>query len=254
MIKKSVIFALVSLVVLGAHGPAHGAGGSGATPDFSANYTISVAAFDGPGCVEALITLNYAKMGADADDIAATVAFDARYDGSSSSMTGSVYVGYSKPGSATASDAYLYVCPFEINDGVGPIRVNGTVESEVFTQSKIRAPLSGSDLVVAQNPTKLSKPKVKTTNGFISYREVSGQATATTLSKGVIGADGRLTLSVKKKGSKKFAEVSTTSADEFGNWDFNYVSTSRMPRGSTFTVTVSECGWCTSTQVTGKVK
>jgi hypothetical protein len=254
MMKKPVLIGIASLVIVGLTVPAHGADGSGATPNISIVYNIQPVPFDGPGCVETPINLTYTKSGADVDDISANVSFDARYQGSSSSFARSVYIGYSSPGTGTISDSYLYVCPFAINDDAGPIWVTGTVESEVFTQAEITAPLSASVLATAQNPTKLSKPKVKTVSGFLSYREVTGKATATTLTKGVIGADGRLTLLVKKKGSKKYSEVSTTSADEFGNWKFRFVSTKKFPKGSSYKVTVSECGWCTTAQVTGKIK
>lgn len=254
MLKKSVFVFVTSFVVLGLAVPAQGADGSGSTPTISVTYNMTAVPFDGPGCVESPFNLTYTKMGAAADDISANVSIDARYDGSSSSLTRTVYIGYSSPGTATITDSYLFVCPFNISDGAGPLRVTGAVESEIFTQTKTTAPLSASVLAVAQNPTKLSKPKVKTVSGFLSYREVSGKATAVTLTKGVIGAGGRLTLLVKKKGSKKYSEVSTTSADEFGNWKFSFVSTTKVPRGSTFMVTVSECGWCTTAQVTGKIR
>jgi hypothetical protein len=254
MLRNVVFVGVASAVVLGITAPAHGADGSGATPNISVSYNIPAVAFDGPGCVEAPINLTYTKSGAAVDDVSATFEVDARYSGSSSSFSRSVYIGYSSPGTGTVSDSYLYVCPYEINDNAGPIGVTGTVESEVFTQTAVTAPISASVLTLAQNPTKLSKPKVKTVSGFVSYREVSGKATAATLTKGVVGAGGNLTLSVKKKGAKKFVEVSTTSADEFGNWNFSYVSTSKLPRGSSFMVTVSECGWCTPAQVTGKIR
>ena len=254
MMKKLLGVGISGAVVLGLAAPAYAADGSGSTPNISVTYNMPAVPFDGPGCVESPINLTYTKVGAAADDISATVSFEARYDGSSSSISRSVYIGYSAPESATNTDSYLYVCPFEINDSAGPIRITGSVGSGVFTQGETTGPLSASELALGQNPTKLSKPKVKTVSGFISYREVSGKATATTLTKGVVGAGGRLTLLVKKKGSKKYAQVSTTSADEFGNWKFGYVSTKKFPRGSTYRVTVSECGWCTVADVTGKIK
>jgi hypothetical protein len=254
MVKKPVFIGIASLVMVGLTVPAHGADGTGATPNISVTYNMPAVPFDGPDCVETPINITYTKTGAAVDDISATVSFDARYQGSSSSFSRSVYIGYSTPGTGTVSDSYLYVCPFAINDNAGPIGVTGTVESEVFLRPEITAPLSASVLAVAQNPTKLSKPKVKTVSGFVSYREVTGKATATTLTKGAIGAGGKLSLLVKKKGAKNYSEVSSTSADEFGNFKFSYVSTKKFPKGSSYKVTVSECGWCTTAQVTGKIQ
>lgn len=234
--------------------PVMAGSGTGTTANLSVTYNASAVAFDGPGCVESPVSVTYNKTGAVADDISGTVELAARYDGSSSSATRDTYIGYSLPSSGTVSDSYLFICPFEIFDNAGPMRVTGTVESDVNFSQKSVAPVTESILDIVQNPTKLSKAKVKNTSGYVSYREISGTAKAQTISKGLVGAGGTLTLEIKKKGAKRWTSIETTSADEFGNWEFGYVTTSKSPRGSAFRVTLTECGWCSTAVTTGVIR
>lgn len=132
--------------------------------------------------------------------------------------------------------------------------VTGTVKSSINFSSETTAALTPSQLVINQNPSKMSKPKVSTKKGFVSYRTIKGNATATTVTKGVIGAGGSIALEVKKPGGKNWVEVSSTSADSFGAYSFSYLSTKETPRGASFRLVIKDCGWCTSAQVTGKFK
>ncbi len=241
-------------VLLISASPAIAGDGSGVTANLSVSYIASPVQFDGSGCIEAPIGITFSKSGAEADDISGSVAFEARYAGSNSPSSAPTYIGFSEPSQGTATGAYFFICGGEVVGGAPTMEITGTVESSINVGSKTTAPLGTSQLNIIQNPTKISKAKVVTKRGFISYGVISGTAKATTVTKGVVGAGGRLAPEVGKPGSKKWASVSTTSADSFGKWSFWYVTLKDAPNGSSFRVALADCGWCTTAQVTGKLK
>jgi hypothetical protein len=228
--------------------------GSGGTSNLAVSYSASPAQFDGSGCIEAPISITFTKQGAPADDVSGSIDLEARYPGSNSSLSASKYVGFSEPAQGTATGAYFFLCGREVVDGATTMEITGTVESSINFGSESTSALSASQLNIIQNPTKLSKAKVVTKRGFVSYRVVSGTAKATTVTKGVVGASGRLALEVRKPGSKSWKSVSTTGADSFGKWSFSFLTLKDTPKGSAFRVTLSDCGWCTKAQETGKFK
>jgi len=254
MLKKTAVVFGSSLLIAGSTLTAQAAEGAGGTPNLTVSYSVSPAQFDGSGCLQVPVTMTATKAGAAADDISGTVKLEARYSGSNSANTASEYIGYSQPAQTTVSSSYFSICSFEIEDGMTSMDVTGTVTSSVDFGPDTSAPLSPSQLTIIQNPTKMSKTKVTTKRGFISYRELRGTATAKTVTKGTIGAGGRITLEVKKRGGKNWVEVSTTSTDAFGKYDFSYLRLVETPKGSSYRVAITDCGWCAPTSTTGKFK
>ena len=254
MLKSVKIAAAASAFVLIGATPAFAGDGSGATPNLAITYSAAPLQFDGSGCFQAPVTINFTKTGAPAGDISGNVDLEARYPGSNSPNSASEYIGYSAPASGTETGSYFFICSYEVEDNITTMDITGTVKSEINFTNEVTAQVTPSQLVINQNATSLSKPKVSVKKGFVSYRIIKGKATATTVTKGVIGAGGSIALEVKKPKSKNFVEVSTTSADSFGEYSFSYVSLKETPRGSTFRIVVKDCGWCTPAQVSGKFK
>jgi hypothetical protein len=253
-VKKKLFTGVATLgvIALGV-APLHAGTGSGATPNLSASYSVGDAQFDGSGCTPALITINYTKSGAEIDDISGRVRLESRYAGSSDSNANSTFIGYFEPQQGIATSEFT-ICSFAVEDGMTSMEVTGTIVSDVFTGTETSATLTPTTLNIIQNPTKLSKPKLVSKGSFVKYRVITGTAKATTLTKGVVGADGRIVLEARKSGSKKWVEVNSTSADSFGKWDFSYVSYRDVPRNSTIRISVKDCGWCTTDQVTVKAR
>jgi len=147
--------------------------------------------FDGQGCANAPVTINYTKSGAEIDDISGQVMLETRYIGSSDSNNATTYIGYSKPGQGSEASEFS-ICSFEIEDGMTTMEVTGSIESGVFTGSRASSPLTPSTLNIIQNPTKLSKPgskkwtEVTTPSAdsfekwsfsYVSYRDVPRNST-----------------------------------------------------------------------------
>jgi hypothetical protein len=249
--KKIRIAAIITASLLISATPAFAGDGSGASANLAISYSAAPLQFDGSGCFKAPVTITYTKTGAPERDISGNVDLEARYPGSNSANKASAYIGYSLPVQGTKADGYFFICSYEVEDNMTTMDITGNVSSDVNFSNKTVAPVTPSQLVINQNPSKLSKPKVTTKKGFISYRTIKGTATATTVTKGVIGAGGRLKLQVKKPKSKNWVEISTTSADSFGEYSFTYQSTKETPLGSSFRVVLTGCGWCTTAQVAG---
>lgn len=227
---------------------------AGATPNLSATVNIPDPVMDGPDCVKAPMQVTYTKTGGAPGDISGYVKVSARYTGSNSSIDKDVYVGFSAAASGSITDQYLFICPYEVKADKGPLNVTGSIESSINFGAKTVVPLPAGALTVVRNTTSISQIKTKRTSGLFGSYKVSGLATAVTPSKGTVGAGGRLTLMLKKKGQNNWVAGSTTSADSFGAWSFDYISPSKYPRGTAFKVTLSECSWCTDATAQGVLK
>jgi hypothetical protein len=250
--RRVRIVALSACALLLPAVPANAVGaGSAATPNLQITYSIAAIQFDGPECVRVPVTVDYAKVGAAYDDISGRVSFDIRYPGSSSTNSPSVYIGYFDPQSARENTDFTF-CPFEFAPGIGSMQVTGSVRSDVFGSPEIETPLPPSALTVTQNPTTMSPVKVKKERG---YYALSGSVTAQTVTKGVIGARGKITVQLKKKGSKRWISGTTTYPDSFGNWStFSLAISSRnYPKGTQYRVIHSDCNWCSDASRTGKL-
>jgi hypothetical protein len=226
---------------------------SGATAHASASVAMSDAFFDGPDCIDVPFDVTYAKTPTTAEDITLEVQVAASQAGSNEERTGSVYSGYFDAASATERGT-VFVCPSSFDPTKGPITVEGTLTTEYY--------VNGSEQTVALQPNATMKwirnqtdmSKVSVQKGY-SYdktsKKLSGRVVASTSSKGLIGADGEISLAVKKPGKKKWVSGAKAYVDEFGNWS---TTVSGVPKGSRVRVTLTGCGWCTDASQVVKVR
>jgi hypothetical protein len=232
--------------------PANAVGaGSAATPNLQINYSIADIQFDGPGCVTAPVTVDYVKVGAAPNQVSGRIKFDLRYEGSNSPGSASIFLSSSEPG-AGRLETTVFFCPHMAAKNRGPLQVTGTVQSQVTRSPEVTADITPSSVAVNFNPVKMSRVKVKKER---DYYVLSGTATAQTPTKGVIGAGGKITIQLKKKGSKRWVSGTTASLDSFGTWStFSYSIPNRnYPKGTQFRAIHSDCRWCADASRTGKL-
>ncbi len=249
--------ALVSATALGmalaAATPAW-AGGTmtGATSHASVSVTFADAVFDGPDCLDVPFDAAYAKTPSEADEITVSVTLSAVQQGSNDPRTGSARAGFFDPASGTARGS-LFVCPSSFPDAAGPISVTGALTTEYFvngSEQTVNLQPAGQ-LTIVKNASTMTTPKItKAYSWSDDARKVSGKVTATTQTKGSIGADGTIEIAVKYPGSKKWVGGGTAYMDDFGNWS---TTISKAPKGTQLRVSLVDCGWCTNAQKIVKV-
>lgn len=226
---------------------------TGATGHASASVAMGDAYFDGPDCLEVPFDVTYAKTPTTAEDITLEVQVAASQAGSNEERTGTVYSSYFDPASATERGT-VFVCPSSFDSDRGPITVEGTLTTEYYVNGSEQtvALQPNATLNLIRNQTDMSKVRVR--KGY-SYdktsKKLSGRVVATTNSKGLIGADGEISIAVRKPGKKKWVSGATAYVDEFGNWS---TTVSGIPKGSRVRVTLTGCGWCTDASQTFKVR
>lgn len=225
---------------------------SGATSHASATVTYGDAVFDGPDCVEVPFDMTFAKTPTEADNISVSVRLEAVQQGSNDPSTGSAYNGGYDKASGTERGT-IYVCPGTFPDDAGPITLTGKLTTNYYVNdSEQVVPLQPSgQLTLVKNSTTMSVPKVTKAYSWSSdSRRISGKVTATTPTRGTIGAGGTVELEVKYPTSKKWVGGATAYVDSFGNWS---TTLDKAPKGSQIRVSLVDCGWCTGAQRVVKV-
>jgi hypothetical protein len=228
-----------------------GASGGGSTPNVSVTYTVADVQFDGPDCARAAITVSYARSGTPLDQVNGSVYLKFAYQGSSDHLSASVDID------AEASDiavtgtqiGALRFCPDDYADA-GPLRVTGSLSQWAstvgggYTIADADAPLSESSIGITQNPTSFGRLRVAKVGNHV---EISGKATARTLTHGVIGADGTIQIAIRRPGAKKWIDVTDTIPDQFGRWEasLNTGVNFTFPQGTQIRARLEGCGWCT---------
>jgi len=225
--------------------------GSGAVPNMVVSYSIGDVQFDGPECARIPVIVDYAKQGAPSRQISGGVAFDIRYAGSNASMRPSVTI-YSFDAEAGRKETSASFCPYQAVSDAGPLVVTGVVRSTLSGTGEVSVELPPSTLAIGVVPTQMSKVKVKKTDSFYS---LSGTVTAQTASKGTIGAGGRVTIQLRKKGSKRWVSGPSTTPNSFGKWStFDYLILTRdFGKGTQYRAVFANCGWCAGAVQTGKL-
>ena len=179
-----------------AMGPAWAAAtGSGTTPTLSVSYSVNDIQFDGPDCVQVPFSVAYSFTGGPNG----YSLVDLSYAGSSAKVSGQLIFVEAADGKSGTKDSEMTFCPAQYFSNRGPLRVTGVVVSP--RPNGVTAALTPSTLSVNQNPVRMSRVKVKQANGLWS---LSGNVVAQTVTKGLIGAGGKITIQLKKKGARKW--------------------------------------------------
>jgi hypothetical protein len=228
---------------------------TGSTSQASATLVISDAAFDGPDCISVPFVVGFTRTPTVSGDISARVDVTARQSNSKDDATDFVSTSFYESSLVTEEET-LYVCPSSFEEDSIPASVTGLLTTEDAS--------SGSEEVVAMQPvvsmnlirnqsvmSKIRTRKVPFSSS--DERQISGQVLVRTASKGLLGAGGTISLEVQKgkKKKKKWRLVTQTVPDKFGKWD---VTLDGVPKGTKLRVTLAECGWCTTTTRTFKIK
>lgn len=214
------------------------------TPDFTVSYSLADVAFDGPGCVNVLLTNTYTKTSAQPMLTSARLALRANQEGASNAIGVTLETSIGSPVSDTNNHGSLEVCPSKVDLDRGPLFVSGTLASTVIGGARQEAPVPLGQISLLPNPTTLSRPKVKVTGQYVKSVVVTGSATVETLTKGVVPAGGVLMLQARKPGSGKWVSGVTARTDSYGDYDFTLSPTGKYPVGTKFRVSLSDCGWC----------
>jgi hypothetical protein len=214
-----------------------------ATPDFTVTFSLSDVAFDGPGCVNVPMSNTYTKTGAEPGRTSARLELHANQDGASNSIQTTLVAMGSHPATATTSDPWK-MCPERVDLDHGPLVISGTLTSSVIGGATTEAVVPLSTIALRPNPVALTRPRDKLTDSFLRSIEITGTATATTLTKGNVPAGGVLTLQLKKPGSKSWVSGLTSRVDAYGDYLFQLTPTRKYPKGTRYRVSVNECGWC----------
>ena len=186
-----------------------------------------------------LVTYTWSKTVADPETVSVDVELSMRQAGSSDALTSSAYFGYfDGPSGAEASSFSL--CPWSYEPSAGPFAVTGSIKSNFDFGSPSEAPLGPSTVTVIQNPSTMSRLKVE--KDEYGYYTVSGKATAATSTKGRLGAEGTIQISIKKPASRKWKATTPTSPDSFGDWEA-YL-TDDVSRGWQMKAERDDYNWC----------
>lgn len=226
--------------------PVNAADWSVTTPDLTVTLSVPDVRFDGPETVQVPISVTYAKLGTKPILVSGSIQVNANQEGASNGISGHIWINSMWPTSGTQVGAFLSVYPSSIDSRRGPLFLSGEVLSYLGAGSnETRIPLALTPIQIFYNPTKLSKPRAKYVRDFEPRYEVTGLATAQTLTKGVVPADGTLTLQIKKPGRTQWISTVTTSVDSYGEYTFWLRPAAKFPKGTQLRVAARGCGWCT---------
>ena len=209
--------------------------GTGSTPTMTVSYTISDIQFDGPDCVNVPLTVDFSFNGAPQG----YVVLDIAYAGSSSKVSTSVILVATTDGQSGTRLSEVAFCPAGYFPNRGPLQVTGTVTSPRV--GGVTSALSASTVAVHRNPVRMSRVKVKWVPDFYT---LSGTVVAKTVSKGLIGAAGIITIQLRKPGSTRWVSGATAVPDQFGAWSSPAINSTFYPSGTRFRALLRDCRWC----------
>lgn len=232
-----------ALVAVGV--PGFAATGSGTTPTFTVNYTVGTVAFDGPGCVQVPLAIDYTLVGAPNG----YVTLDLGFARSNSPVSGFIIVTAPQDPPSGRRTSEVTYCPASYLQGKGPLRVTGTV---VSPRGGASAQLTPSTATVVQNPVRMIRARVATSLGSWV---VAGAVEARTLSRGWVGAGGVITIQLRRPGSARWVSGETVGLDQFGSWrTVAPISTTTYPRGTAFRAVLTGCNWCRDSSLAGTLR
>lgn len=236
-----VAMAAVALIA----SPAQAGGGSGELGGVSVSYTVDdVARFDGPGCARVGWSADYQRPA----DYDLYVELELRQAGSNSPLTDVVTPMYDDPDAGTLKGGLCIDDDFDPTRGDFTATSTLTVENEDLVEVG-SVPLSGRSTVkVVQNRSKFVRLKVRA--GHAKPPTVRGRVTASTVSKGRLGAGGSVLLEARFKG--RWRNVDTLDVDQFGR--FASTVYKRIPKGTKVRARLTDCGWCTDALKTVNAK
>lgn len=217
-----------------------------ATNEATVTLSIGDVAFDGPGCVKAPVTWGYAKEAGRANWTTIRMEVSANQSAANNGLGGTLASPYWDPPTATGLSTSFDVCPRSIDVTRGPLLTSGTLKTSNLSGAESYAPLPNGTVTMTFNPTQLTKPRARLSKGFMPMYEISGDATAQTLTKGTVPAGGTLVLQLKKTGRTAWVSGLTTGVDSYGQYRFRLYNPERYPKGTQFRVALRDCGWCTS--------
>lgn len=235
---------MVAVAVVAIAVPAFAASGSGATPNFTANYNVGDVAFDGPGCVQVPFGIDYTLAGA----ANGYITLDLGFARSNSPVSGTIIVTTQDPASGRKTLEMTF-CPASYVQRKGPLLVTGVV---VSPRGGASAQVTSSTVTVIQNPVRMSTPRTSQSAGGWFLR---GTAQARTPSRGWIGAGGSVTIQLRRSGTARWISGEVVGLDQFGSWRTTVpIATATYPRGTQFRAVLSGCNWCKNSSVTGTLR
>lgn len=251
--RSATVLASLTLLVLSLSSPAHAAGsGTGMTEHGSVTYTFSDIEYDGPSVLPMVrVSCSYAANPGPWWFSHWEVQFELRISGSNWGDT--IYCNWA--GGSTPDYASQVPVPMSADTKSPPIGVSGILRTGADTnRTLVESPVTPISLTVRRNPVQFKAPKTQRSS---SGWRISGQAVATTPSRGAIGASGKLIAKMRAPGSKKW--VTCTSAcptlDSFGRWRWSVAQGGAARPGTSWRVDLQCDDWCMSPRsVTGRLR
>jgi hypothetical protein len=219
--------------------------GSASVGAVSASYSVpDIVRFDGPGCAMVPWTVSYQRP--PGWDI--YIEFDLRQSGSNSPYTDSASPYYSDPSTGTLTGSICVDDSWE--PAAGPFTLTGTVEGEDDNYRSVgKVPLPASQVTLNRNTSKM-RLKVKAGTTYSKPATIRGKVTATTVTRGRLGAEGSVVVEIRRK--KKWRELTRTYPDAFGA--FSTTTYQRVAKGAKVRAHLIDCGWCTNTKATTRAR
>ena len=219
-----------------------------ATTLASVNVSVPAIQFDGSNCVNTPVIIDYMKNPSLAPEVTLTITVELRQAGSNDWTSTWEEVDFADPGTGQLRDV-IPVCPSAYKESAGNYLVGGELYTYLYRDgSDATTPLSAAEVQVVKNPATITSMKISRSgsNGY----QVAGKATALTVSKGDMGAAGKITSAVKKPGSRSWQQGPSTIPNGFGEWSLNL---GKQTKGTQVKVDLTECGWCSNATRTAKI-
>ncbi len=227
--------------------PAQAGGGSGALGGVSVSYAFDdVALFDGPGCAPVGWSVDYQRPA----DYDLYVELELRQAGSNSPLTDVVTPMYDDPDAGTLKGALCIDDDFDPTGGDFTTTTTLTVEDDNLVEVGSVPLYGGSTVRVVQNRSKFVRLRVRAGATDAKPPRVRGKVTASTVSKGRLGADGSVLVEARVKG--RWRALDTLDPDQFGR--FATTVNKRIPKGMKVRARLTKCGWCTDVLTTVEAK
>ena len=219
------------------------------TPLATASVVVGPLMFDGPDCTNVPVTVAHERVPPRTEDIDLIVSLDLRQPGSNRSSAVYPRVTVTGEGRGTLRDS-IQVCPSEYSDEAGDFVLTGELLTYSFLDgSSTTVPIPSRTLSAIKNVSRFASLKL-TGDPRRSY-QLAGSATASTLTRGDVGAEGTVTVSVRKPRARDWQEVANVPTDNFGRWR---ASLGPLAKGTRVRATLEGCEWCTDIARTLVVK